>query len=95
MKRIEITVQSVQRGLRAGRLLLDDSVRLTFGWLVRGGSRPSICLFLRKKGPRKAKNNLVNLVNFLTQYFWVLIGGVPLPTRWPPNPPDPRMKTVD
>ena len=69
MKRVEITVQSVQRGLRAVRLFLDDSIGLTFWWLVCSGSRPSICLLLRKKDPRKSKINLVNLVNFLTQGF--------------------------
>jgi len=66
MKRIEITVQPVQRGLRAGRLFLNDSIRLTLGWFVCSRSGPSICLLLRKKDPRKAKNNSVNLVNFPT-----------------------------
>jgi len=69
MKRVEITVQSVQRGLRAVRPFLDDSIGLTFGWLVCSGSRPSICLLLRKEGPRRVKNNLVNLVDFLTRGF--------------------------
>lgn len=44
MKGIKITIQSVQRGLRVCSLFLDDSIRLTFGWLVRSRSWPSVCL---------------------------------------------------
>ena len=48
MKRIKITVQPVQRGLRSRRLFLNNSICLTFWRLVRSRSRPSIYLSFRK-----------------------------------------------
>ena len=56
MKRIEIAIQPVQRSLRIRRLLLKDSVRLTFGWIVPSRSGTSIYFFPRKISSTSCQN---------------------------------------
>ena len=54
MKRIKISIQPVQRSLRARSLFLNDNIGLACRGLVRSRSRPSVCLS-PKKDPRKAE----------------------------------------
>ena len=51
MKRVKITVQPVQRSLCARRLLLNNSIRLALGRLIR--SRGGSSIYLSPKGDRR------------------------------------------
>ena len=68
--------------------------RLVYVWAARSQPWRGLDLFITRKSQGRKKDNQINVENFPPQHFRIIVY-VPLPARRPPNPPDPRVKTVD